>query len=96
MQEKWGDISLSLLTGSQFFSSFRSAVLRFTGCLYYGYEVYKVTGVVEHLVIVVAKLSLLVFYACSHDLLIQYHLLGATCYFLTRSSRVCFVMFLRL
>lgn len=55
---------------------------------------YKVTGVVE--VIVVAELSLLVFYACSHDLLIQYHLLGATCYFLTRSLRVCFVTFLRL
>ena len=96
MQEKWGNISLSLLPGSQFFSSFRSTVLRFTGCLYYGYEVFKVTGVVEHLIIVVAELSFLVFNAYSHDLLIQYHLLGATCYFLTRSLRVCFVMFLRL
>lgn len=41
---------------------------------------YKVTGVVD--LIVVAELSLLVFYACSHDLLIQYHLLEATAIFL--------------
>ena len=63
------------------------------------YEVYEMTRVIQHLVILVAELKL-AYILCMHAtrILMIFKLcifyLGATCYCLPRCLRLCFVMFL--